>query len=396
MNFDDPVDPLHQLHRINIGTLKPDMCTPRVLKSIKHGRIYEASLEIFRAQAASGLDYLDDKCIAGKGLDTLFADNMTFIAAIALSRPTLDYEELLTYALKVRERMDIRKDLHKIIKTFKYQKSYYHFLIAQQSHDDVLTNIFDLTGVNAPKLVAPHGNQAAMKRLSSLFSIDFKTMTDLALAYFPNERAETFREKLTGTAAMSNFEFSERMQTFFRQKAGLTRGLFDEETVESYTLAQMRSLPGFDKKLALNADEVVKSFYQALRQESDLAQMDELEAIEQSIISPLLENGENRMALFFSVCLGSNPSWIRDVQDTPDRGRQYYLQALIDSASSSKKVKNLMVRAFVHLEPVRDLLALCKDEHTISKLYGMTANTDYLREASPRVRDQAMAQDLGL
>ena len=396
MNFEDPVNPLNQLHRISLNSLNPDGATDRVVKSIRHGRIYETSLAILRAQAASGLDTLDDKCIKGMGAETLFDDNMTFIAAIALSRPTLDYEELLTYALSVKERLDIRRDLNKIIKKFGYQKSFYHFFIAQQSHDDAITRIFDVTGVIAPKLVAPHGDLAAMRRLSKLFREDIKTMSDKALSHFTNDRASAFREKLTGSPSMSNFEFTERMDIFFRQKAGLTKGLFDDETVEVYTLDQMLALPGFDQNVVVNADEIVKSFYRVLRCNGNLAEVDELEAIEQRIITPLLKGAGDRMAVFFAEGLGKSASWIRDVLDTQDGGRQQYLEMLIESAESNKVIENLTVRAFIRFEPASELLKLCKDEATKAKLYGMTANVDYLREASPKVRDLAMAHDLGL
>ncbi|MBD8681747.1 hypothetical protein [Pseudomonas sp. CFBP 13719] len=396
MDFDDRINPLRQLHRIKLSSLDRDGATPDVLKSIRFGRIYESCLEILRAQAASGLPHLDDGCIADMGAETLFDDNMTFIAAVALSRPAPDYDELMSYALMVKEHRDIEDALPKIIRKFGRQNSFYQFLMAQQTHDDVLVRMFDLNASKASQLVAPRGDKSAMSRLAKVFRQDTKTLTDKALAHFPIERAKVFRERLTGKGEMSNFEFTERMDIFCRQKGGLTKGLFEDETEESFSLAEIMGMPGFDEKVTINADEVVKSFYRSLRGQGSEAEMGELEAIEQRVVAPLIKRTENRAKAFFEQALSKGTSWVKDVLDTPDGGRQIYLHMLIDGASSNKVVDNLLVKAFVRFEPAQDLLAECKDDNALSKLYGMTGNTDFLRSASHKVRDRAIAQDLGL
>ncbi|AXH59819.1 hypothetical protein [Pseudomonas amygdali] len=399
MNFDDPVNPARQLHRISLQSLEGDAVTDRVRKSIRIGRIYEACVEILRTQAASGLDYLDDSCIKGMGFETLFDDNMTFIAAIALSRPTLDYESLLTYAFGVREAKDIIKSLERVISKFSYTKSFYHFLIAQNSHDKVLTKIFNLDSQAAPRLVAPHGDPSAIKRLAKVFRQDFKTMTDNALAHFPDKQASRFRERLTGSAAMSNFEFTERLTSFFWQKGGFAKGLFDDETEGSCALEEIMGMPNFEKNIIANAGEVMNGYFKVLRGKSgrgDSKGLGALEEIEREIIGPLLKGSGDRMVAFYTLGHGKSHSWLTDIQKTRDGGRQHYLQMLIDGALSDETADNMLARAFIRLEPANDLLALCEDDKAVSKLYALTANTQYLKGAASAVLDKALGQDLGL
>lgn len=399
MNFEDPVNPLDQLHRINVQSLEPYAVTDRVLKSIRIGRIYEACVEILRTQAASGLDCLDDKCIKSMGAKTLYEDNMIFIAAIALSRPTLDYDSLLTYALGVREARDISKALERVISKFRFTKSFYHFFIAQQAHDKELTKIFNLDSREAPRLVAPHGDSSAIKRLAIVFRQDYKTMVDSALAHFTDKQATDFRERLTGSAAMSNFEFTERLTSFFWQKGGFTKGLFDDEADESCALEEITGMPGFDKNIAANASEVMHGYFKVLRGKSgrgDSKGLDLMDEIERAIISPLLRSASDRMVAFYTLGHGKRHSWLSDILKTPGGGRQHYLQMLIDGALSDDAADNILARVFIRLEPAKDLLALCDNDTAVSKLYALTANTQYLNGAASGVLDKALGQDLGL
>lgn len=399
MNFDDPVNPLHQLHRISVKSLEHGAVTDRVLKSIRIGRIYEACVEILRTQAASGLDYLDDKYIQSMGAETLFEDNMTFIAAIALSRPTLDYDNLLTYAMGVKEANDITKALERVISKFSFTKSFYHFFIAQHSHDKALAKIFNLDSQEAPRLVAPHGDSSAIKRLAKVFRQDYKTMVDSALARFPDKQATGFRERLTGSAAMSNFEFTERLTSFFWQKGGFKKGLFDDEAEETSPLKEIMGMPDFDKNIVANANEVMHCYFKVLRGASGRGGskgLDPLEEIERSIISPLLRGASDRMVAFYTLGHGKSHSWLSDILKTPNGGRQHYLQMLIDGALSDEAADNMLARAFIRLESVKDLLALCENDAAVSKLYALTANTQYLQGAGSVVLDKALGQDLGL
>lgn len=69
---------------------------------------------------------------------------------------------------------------------------------------------------------------------------------------------------------------------------------------------------------------------------------------------------------------------------------------LIDGALSDEAADNMLARAFIRLEPARDLLALCENDTAVSKLYALTANTQYLQSATSVVLDKALGQDLGL
>lgn len=399
MNFDDPVNPLRQLHLITLRSIEPGGVTDRVLKSIRIGRIYEACVEILRTQAASGLDYLDDKCIKTMGAETLFKDNMTFIAAIALSRPTLDYDNLLTYAFGLREAKDITKALERVISKFRFTKSFYHFFIAQHSHDKTLTEIFNLDSQEAPRLIAPHGDPLAIKRLTRVFRQDFKTMVDSALASFPDKQASGFRERLTGSPAMSNFEFTERLTSFFWQEGGFKKGLFDDEAEESSSLEEIMGMPGFDKNIVANANEVMSGYFKVLRSKGGQGGdkgLDAMAQIERAIVSPLLRSASDRMVAFCTLAHGKSHSWLNDILKTPNGGRQHYLQMLIDGALSDEAADNMLARAFIRLEPARDLLALCENDTAVSKLYALTANTQYLQSATSVVLDKALGQDLGL
>lgn len=387
-----PVELISRLSSFSIGSYPAP-----IIESIKRGAIYEICVEILRTHMAAGKKALDDVCIAHLGAGSFDSDALEFAAAVAISRPTMDYDELLSYAMTLREERDIRNNLYTIIEKFDYRPAFYHYFIAQESHDSLMVRTFDRDDTSAALDIAIHGDLAAMRRLAKITAFkDEKTMIGRTLAHFPYDESMRTRLKLTNSATMSNFEFTSRMDKFFSQKAGLTLGSDGKETVKVYTAQEMMNLPDFDAKMAKNAGTVVNLFYRAVRAAGGGDSAQALESVENLIIAPLLKDPKQRVALFFSQALSKDESWIADVMESDDGGRSYYLQMLIDFVARDRTQAMGVARAFVRLEPIEDLLALSPRDDALATLHQITSNKAFLQEVSPKGRDKAFGGDLGL
>ncbi|MBD8615602.1 hypothetical protein IFT69_18035 [Pseudomonas putida] len=368
-----------------------------MVESLKRGALYDLCLEILRTHMDAGKEGLDDICIAHLGVGKLSKQNLIFAAAVALSKPTLDYEELLTYGLSLEDKQFLHRDLKFVIESFGYRPSFYHYLISQESNNEDLVRLFDLDVMRAAMDVAVHCDLSAMRRLARITSNkDEKTLVGQTLALIPYDQSSRMRVKLTGSAVMSNFEFTSRMENHFNQLAGLTIGSDGKDTMKAYTLAQMQRLPDFQEKIAKNAGAIVNLFYRAARSADGDEAVQKLEMVEKVIISPLLKNPEQRMSLFFTQALSKSDSWIADVLDSDDGGRSYYLQMLLDYVAKGKKATLGVARAFVRLEPVSEILPLCSHDATLANLYKLTSNKAYLQKVSAKGRDRTFSADLGL
>ncbi|WP_244657972.1 hypothetical protein ACOK4R_31895 (plasmid) [Pseudomonas fluorescens] len=395
MSDTSPRRPVELISKLALSSIKS--YPPAMIESLKRGAMYDICVEILRTHMASGKKSLDDVCISHLGAGRLDSDSLNLAAAIALSKPTMDYEELLSYALTLNEERDIRTNLNFVIDSFGYRPSFYHYFISQDSHDEVMVKLFDLDVMSAAQDVAVHCDLAALRRLAKLTTAkDEKTLIGQTLAAIPHDQASRIRVKLTGATAMSNFEFTSRMDKFFSQKAGLTMGSDGKDTVPAYTTAQVMNLPDFQEKMAKNAGTVVNLFYRAVRatDRDDAAQA--LESIEKDLIVPILKVPEQRMSLFFSQALSKSDSWIADVLESDDGGRSYYLQMLLDYVAKGKNAALGVARAFVRLEPVGELLPLCSHDATLANLYKLTSNKAYLQKVSAKGRDRTFSADLGL
>lgn len=387
-----PIELISELSCFSIASYPAPM-----IESIKRGAIYEICVEILRTHMAAGKKALDDVCIAHLGAGRLDTDALEFAAAVAISKPTMDYDDLLSYALTLKEEKDIRNNLYTIVNKFEYRPAFYHYFIAQESHDSLMVRTFDRDAVTAARDMAIHGDLAAMRRLAKITAFkDEKTMIGQTLAHFPYDESLRTRLKLTNSATMSNFEFTSRMDKFFSQNAGLTVGSDGKETVSVYTAQEMMKLPDFDAKMAKNAGTVVSLFYRAVRASGSSESSQALEAVENVIITPLLKDPEQRIAMFFGQALNKDESWISDVMESSDGGRSYYLQMLIDFVARDKKQAMGVARAFVRLEPIEDLLALSPSDDALATLHQLTSNRVFLQQISPKGRDKAFGVDLGL
>lgn len=387
-----PIELISELSSFSIDSYPAPM-----IESIKRGAIYDICVEILRTHMAAGKKALDDVCIAHLSAGRLDSDALEFAAAVAVSKPTMDYDDLLSYALTLREEREIRNNLYTIVEKFDYRSAFYHYFIAQESHDALMVRTFDRDDTSAALDIAIHGDLAAMRRLAKVTAFkDEKTMIGRTLAHFPHDESLRARLKLTNSATMSNFEFTSRMDKFFSQKAGLTRGSDGKETVKVYTAQEMMSLPDFDAKMSKNAGTVVNLFYRAVRAAGSGDSAQALESVENEIIAPLLKDPEQRVALFFSQALNKDESWIADVMESDDGGRSYYLQMLVDFVARDKKQAMGVARAFVRLEPIEDLLALSPSDDALATLHQITSNKGFLQQVSPKGRDKAFGGDLGL
>jgi len=369
----------------------------QMVESLKRGELYESCVEILRTHMDARRRKLDDVCIAHIGAGKLSDENLSFAAAVALSKPTMDYDELLTYALSLDDAHAIKRDLDFVIDRFGYRPSFYHYFIAQESHDEVMVRLFELDVMSAALDVAIHCDSSAMRRLARLSNAkDEKTLIGQTIAQLPYDQTSRIRVKLTGSTNMSNFEFTSRMDKFFSQKAGLTMGADGKDTVPVYTTAQMMDLPDFQVKMAKNAGTVVNLFYRAVRATDNDDAVQALESIEKDLIVPILKAPEQRMSLFFTQALSKSDSWIADVLESGDGGRSYYLQMLLDYVAKGKNAALGVARAFVRLESAEELVALCKDDVTLANLHKLTSNKIFLQKVSPKGRDKAFGGDLGL
>lgn len=396
----DPAQHLHWLSDDGFASLSPE-----VVQSLRGGRLYELCLEIFRKQMASGQTSLDDNVVQHLSSEVLYQENLSFIAGVALSRPTFDYEELFCFAFGkasdqytpgVREKKDIHACLISIIKAFDLQKHFYHYLIAQKSNDEVLIKAFGLDSVDAARLIAPHGDPVATKRILDVQSKGARSGMARLLASFDYAQSLGFREKLTGTASLGNHEFVKRLQNLFESLLGKSTSSNLPSPPHVDSLQQVLELPGFDEKISLNGPEVLSKYFSSVRYAMDSECVSDLTSVERVIVTPALMHAGNRIKAFYEHAMGKDTSWVMDAMDTPDGGKADYYRALVDGACSSDLRSQFLVRPFVLLEEPSSLLTFATTDEAISRLYSITTSPEYLVAGGSPVRDRAMAHDLGL